>query len=399
MATFVAAGTPGTTSATLPAGTASGDWVIVFAYRNAATAPTLPASWTTLTTTATNPATLVAFRQYDGVWTMPTFTNATRCVSVSVRKAAAAVGLAAGTVANQAASSATPTWAAQTPLTADGTSVVLRGANDTRPDIVIPTPTNHTLIDANGVNPGFGTYRKNSSTDMAVASVTVSRSTTWTTAQVEIRDAVSVAASVATTFAFTATATAFIPAVIDASITTTFTFTATSVKPTTSRLYFVLNSQGSAGYHRGHNDVSVAGQNATWTVHGLAFAAGPSAQNITSTSITGPTIGIEIGQAGTTTGLEFISLPIAEDVALSHAWNVLVLVGQSAQSNVTFNVRVQLIAAADGAMSNMGQSVATTEIPFPTPVQTGRSALVGLTAHAATASGCGCSGTIRPAGT
>lgn len=188
MATWVASGTPGTTSATLPAGTAVGDYVCVAAYRGgSAVIPTLPAGWTTATSIGNGTGILVAYREYDGVWTMPTFTNAQRCVSMTIR-AAAGMDCKPGATATASGSSATVTFPAITPQVTDGTSVILRGCSHARPNNVLGTPTNHTLIDANGTQPGYGTYRKNSSTDGAVATVTAGRADTNTTFTVEVRD-------------------------------------------------------------------------------------------------------------------------------------------------------------------------------------------------------------------
>jgi len=192
MATWVANGTPGTTSATLPAGTASGDYVMVAAYGTTATLATLPAGWTTCVSRNVSPSIMVSYREYDGVWTMPTFTGAARCVSTTIRPAAGKECLP-GISANQGATSTSITWAAMTLQVADGTSQVLRFANGVRPDVVIPTPTGHTLIDANGTRPAYGTYRLNTTTSAATVSVTVSRSDVWSTAQVEVKDITPVA--------------------------------------------------------------------------------------------------------------------------------------------------------------------------------------------------------------
>ena len=188
-ATFIASTAVGTASPTLPAGTVSGDYVCVAAYRNAATAPTLPTGWTLVTSTNTNPAHLVAKREYDGAWTMPTFTNANRCVAITVRASGGAgKEIIVGNVLSEARSGSNPTWTALTLQKPDGTGLVLRGIAHTRPDASPPTPTGHTLIDSNGTQPGYGTYRKNSSTDAAAASITISRSTTYTVFTVEVKE-------------------------------------------------------------------------------------------------------------------------------------------------------------------------------------------------------------------
>jgi hypothetical protein len=186
-ATFVASTAVGNANPTMPAGTVSGDYVCVAAYRNAGTAPTLPAGWILVTKSDTNPAHLVAKREYDGAWTMPTFTNANRCVAITVR-AAAGKEIEVGNVLSEARSNANPNWSALTLQKPDGTGLILRGLAHTRPDASPPTPANHTLIDSNGTQPGYGTYRKNSSTDAAAASITISRSTTYTVFTVEVKE-------------------------------------------------------------------------------------------------------------------------------------------------------------------------------------------------------------------
>jgi hypothetical protein len=194
MATYVGAGTPGTTTAGTPAGVAVGDYVGVFAYRNAGTAPTLPAGWTLCISNNTNPASVAAFREWDGVWTMASavFTNANRCVSFAVR-AASGKEIAIGYADDTARNNSNVVWPTMALHVTDGSSVIIRGVAHTRPDSTIPTPTNHTLIDSNGTQPGYGTYRKNSSTDGNTVTVTISRSTTMTLPQVEYKDVIPVA--------------------------------------------------------------------------------------------------------------------------------------------------------------------------------------------------------------
>src|SRR5262245_42332732 len=85
---YVAAGTAGTTTPGMPAGVTSGDWIVVVAYRSGSTAqPTMPANWTTIINQvgANANSALVSYRVYDGVWTMPAFTNAGRSIALGLR--------------------------------------------------------------------------------------------------------------------------------------------------------------------------------------------------------------------------------------------------------------------------------------------------------------------------
>ena len=182
--TFVAS-TAGTTTATLPAGTTSGDIVVVFAHSASATTPTLPASWNNIVNGSTNPAMRVQYRVYDGVWTMPTFTNANQCHALTLRgqDTVSPIGVTSITSVN----STNVTWPTVTLQDASGNGQLLRSVNHTRPDSVITAPTGHTSRQASGTQPGWMTCTKNSTTDGLTATSTVSRGTTWTQAQVEIR--------------------------------------------------------------------------------------------------------------------------------------------------------------------------------------------------------------------
>ena len=181
----VQSSTAASATPTMPAGAVSGDLIVVFAYNGTTvTVPTLPASWTNLTSqaAAATVAGRVAQRVYDGVWTMPAFTNATRCHAIALRGASATLGAVGQATANNA----TITWAALTTLVTDGSSLVLRGAVHARPDIVIPTPTNHTLVQAEGTLPGTGTFYIVGASPGAATSVT-SRAMDYVALQAEIR--------------------------------------------------------------------------------------------------------------------------------------------------------------------------------------------------------------------
>jgi len=233
MATYVAFAASATSPA-LPAGTTTGDWVVVFAARDAnATPPTLPTGWTTIITRASANAILVAYREKDASWsTIPAFTNATRTEAITVRPASGKV-LAVGVNAVQGATGTAIAWAVQTLQVNDGTSVILRFVAHTRTDTVLGTPTNHTIIEANGTRPSFGMYRKTTTTDMAAASLTSSRSDVWSSAQVEIKDTVAVAVS-QDAYGFYAD---------DGSLTTSTALAATNTPPT------IDVTQGDANTH------------------------------------------------------------------------------------------------------------------------------------------------------
>lgn len=118
---------------------------------------------------------------------MPTFTNAGRCVAFTVRPTAGYECLP-GAVASTSGTATTITYPALTLNVTNGTSVVVRGTVNTRPDVVIPTPTGHTLIDANGNQPGYGTYRLNTTTSAPAATSAVSRGSANTSFSVEVKD-------------------------------------------------------------------------------------------------------------------------------------------------------------------------------------------------------------------
>jgi hypothetical protein len=192
MAVTVYDSTTGTNTATLPVGSASGDLIVVFAYRSgSATPPTLPANWTDLIVASVSPSIRVAARKYDGVWTMPTFTNAGRCHAIGIRgwKDTGTLADVEGASASQGPTSTTTvTWAALNTTVDDGSSLVLRGAVSQRPDVVIPVSTSHTGLEGEGTNPGYRT-QSIATANPAQATSTVSRGDPWTTAQVEILSA------------------------------------------------------------------------------------------------------------------------------------------------------------------------------------------------------------------
>jgi hypothetical protein len=164
--------------------------VVVFSYSTTATAPTLPASWTSISSNATLPALRIQYRQYDGVWTMPTFTGAGATHAATIRPAAGAT-LGLGTApAPGNATAIQIVWPAMTLAVTTGTSQVLRGGVHNRNDVVMTVPTGHTLSPTStGIGPGFITCRVNTTTSAASATTGGStRSDANSFGQVEIRD-------------------------------------------------------------------------------------------------------------------------------------------------------------------------------------------------------------------
>ena len=182
--TYIAS-SAGTTTAALPAGTTSGDIVVALAYSSSATTPALPAGWTNINNNAATPASRLQYRVYDGVWTMPTFTSAavTHALTIRGQDTTSPIGVTSITNGN----STNPVFPAVTLVDTDGSSQLIRGLNHTRADSVITAPANHTSRQASGTQPSFMTCTKNSTADGASATVSISRGTTWTQAQVEIK--------------------------------------------------------------------------------------------------------------------------------------------------------------------------------------------------------------------
>lgn len=211
--TYIAS-SAGTTTAALPAGTTSGDIVVALAYSSSATTPALPAGWTNINNNAATPASRLQYRVYDGVWTMPTFTSAavTHALTIRGQDTTSPIGVTSITNGN----TTNPVFPAVTLVDTDGSSQLIRGLNHTRADSVITAPANHTSRQASGTQPSFMTCTKNSTADGASATVSISRGTTWTQAQVEIKCAsfVTQAGTLAMSSASSFTATAdLIPAV------------------------------------------------------------------------------------------------------------------------------------------------------------------------------------------
>jgi hypothetical protein len=136
----VIASTAGTTTAPLPPGAQTGDLLFVYAFSSTATAPTLPTGWTNSGNNAATPAYRGQYRIYDGVWTMPTFTNAVQVHAILIRGQATTTPAVSLATAN--ATSATITWpASDTPTDLTGASVFIRTAVHSNPGVIIPTPT------------------------------------------------------------------------------------------------------------------------------------------------------------------------------------------------------------------------------------------------------------------
>jgi hypothetical protein len=185
MAVTIVASTTGTSTAALPAGTTTGDIVVAFAYGSSATVPTLPGSWTNVVNNGSAMSARVQYRVYDGVWTMPTFTNAATTHAVTLRGQDTVTPI--GVTSSSNLSQANVVWPTVSLADASGQSRLLRGVAHTRPDSVITAPSGHTSLQAAGTQPGYFTGSKTTTTDGLTATSTVSRSTTYTQVQVEVR--------------------------------------------------------------------------------------------------------------------------------------------------------------------------------------------------------------------
>jgi hypothetical protein len=227
--TYIAS-SAGTTTAALPAGTTSGDIVVALAYSSSATTPALPAGWTNINNNAATPASRLQYRVYDGVWTMPTFTSAavTHALTIRGQDTTSPIGVTSITNGN----STNPVFPAVTLVDTDGSSQLIRGLNHTRADSVITAPANHTSRQASGTQPSFMTCTKNSTADGASATVSISRGTTWTQCQVEVKCASAptqqgtLAMSSASSFTAVADLTPAVQGTLAMSSASTFTATA-----------------------------------------------------------------------------------------------------------------------------------------------------------------------------
>lgn len=174
----------------MPTGAANGDLIVVFAYRNGttATAPTLPASWTSVLSRATAPPILVARRTYDGVWTMAAFTNATETHAVAIR--GFDVTTPVGATANNGATAQNIAVTALTTQQLDGRNLTLRGMVHNRSDQAIAVPALHAGLQSTGASGTAGyltavVYGPSP----AAATFNTARSDLHSWAQIEVRGA------------------------------------------------------------------------------------------------------------------------------------------------------------------------------------------------------------------
>lgn len=188
MPAFIVASAAGTTTATLPAATATNDVVFAFAYRSlSATAPTLPTSWTSVLTRVTSPAILVARRVKDGTWTAtPTFTGATQTHIIVIR--GQDLTTPAGASSSGGATAQNIAVSALTTQQKDMRLLVLRGMVHERPDQAIAAPALHASLQASGTQPGYGTF-VTYAPDAGAATFNTARSDVHSWAQVEVRGA------------------------------------------------------------------------------------------------------------------------------------------------------------------------------------------------------------------
>lgn len=119
---FIGQAAAAATTVTIPAATAAGDLIIIFAYRNAITAPTLPAGYTSASTSSGNANSyIVGYKIAVGSDTSGTWTNA-NVLQVVVYRGTAGIASKAGQNNAAATTTAIP---ALTMWNADGNSWVV----------------------------------------------------------------------------------------------------------------------------------------------------------------------------------------------------------------------------------------------------------------------------------
>jgi hypothetical protein len=174
--------TTGTTTPALPPGTTTGDVVVVYSFATTATAPTTPTGWSNVVSNAASPAFRCQYRVYDGVWTMPTFTNAVRTHAVTMRgQLATGPAVSLGT-ANVTA--ATISWGI---TTADASSVILHAAAHTNPGVLIPASTGAVKLQGEGTAPGYITQQRTDPTSTTLITSAVSTSAAFSRNTLEVR--------------------------------------------------------------------------------------------------------------------------------------------------------------------------------------------------------------------
>lgn len=188
MPAIIVASAAGTSTATLPAATATNDVVIAFAYRSlSATAPTLPTSWTTILTRAVSPSILVARRIKDATWTTtPTFTNATQTHIIVIR--GADLTTPAGASSSGGGTTTDVAVGALTTQQRDLRNLILRGMVHERSNNVIAAPAQHATQQASGTQPSYGSF-VTYQIDPVAATFVTGRSDVNSWAQVEVRGA------------------------------------------------------------------------------------------------------------------------------------------------------------------------------------------------------------------
>lgn len=186
MPAFIVSSSSGTTAPATPAGWATNDVVVVFAYRSlSATAPTLPTSWTSVLTRAVSPSILVARRTKDATWTtMPTFTSATQTHAVVIRSFDTTTPI--GVTTSNGATGQDFSMTALNTQQDDMRSLVLRGFVQERVNAVVAAPALHATLQASGTQPSYGTY-VTYQPDTPAATFVTGRSDVYSYAEVEVR--------------------------------------------------------------------------------------------------------------------------------------------------------------------------------------------------------------------
>src|SRR5262249_8987576 len=115
------------------------------------------------------------------------------------------------------------------------------------------------------------------------------------------------------------------------------------------------------------NSAKLDGSASGWLVQGdLSTSAGSSLQSSTTSTVTGPTSGVELVGAGSIP-LEWISTPVSADVTISGAITGNIWASENNMSaNVAINFVVDVIRATDNSIVNIVTSARTVEVAVTT---------------------------------
>lgn len=116
-----------------------------------------------------------------------------------------------------------------------------------------------------------------------------------------------------------------------------------------------------ADTHLGTNNAPLAGGTSGWDTNLLSTTRGASIGSPTTSTVAGPTNGIEVAISGTP--LEFISPPLAADVTISGAITGNIWAFENSMSaNVAINFVVEKIDSATGTLTEIVKSARGTEL-------------------------------------